>query len=173
MCLLLSACSDIKVRPQEDIYFSISPFIDNLANELENKNAALSKQALLNGKQDSSLIQNVNWENELSIFKEAEINKTAYKGKIAVDSNVNKLGQQVLNYKTDDKKIRVKSLSVTKDQNGNIQHIEIKMATKNTLYHSVQHLELFPDRGFNVSGAQNIIQLSADTFSLEGRFIFE
>ena len=167
--IVLTACNDIKVKPEEKIYFSISPYIDTLVQELEHKNTGLKKAAQLNNSVDTNYTRDVNWENELSIFKEAEINKSSYHGKFDVDTT-SRNGQQIITYTTEDKKIRTKYLEVTK-KNGKVSSIVIRLKTDNTLYSSTQDLELIPNKGFSVEGMQNIASLSVDSFRLEGVFV--
>lgn len=167
--IVFTACSDIKVKPEEKIYFSISPFIDSLVVDLEQNKTGLKKTAYLNKSKDSSTTQKVDWGKELEIFKEAEINKSSYRGKFIVDSTLSN-DQKIITYSTDDKKIRAKYLKVT-SENGNISSIVIKLKTDNALYSSTQNLELTPNKGFSVEGMQNIAQLNVDSFKLIGVFV--
>ncbi len=167
--IVFTACNDIKVKPEEKIYFSISPYIDTLTKDLSQNGTGLKKFARLNKSVDSTFTKTVNWENELSIFKEAEINKSSYRGKFKVDSTFSN-GQQIITYTTDDKKIRAKFLKLTKE-NGSIISIEVKLRTNNTLYTSAQDLVLIPGKSFSVDGMQNIAQLNVDSFRLEGVFV--
>lgn len=168
--IVFTACNDIKVKTQEKFYFSISPYIDQLVSELEQGETGLKKTAYLNDRKDSSFSESVNWESELSIFKEAEINKSAYRDKFEVDTTVNS-DQNIITYKTTDKKIRVKFLRVTKNKSGEISSIEVNLKTDNTLYSSSQNLKLIPGKGFSVEGMQNIAQVSLDWFRLDGVFV--
>lgn len=167
--IVFTSCNDIKVKPEEKIYFSISPFIDSLVVDLEQNKTGLKKTAYLNKSKDSSTTQKVDWGKELEIFKEAEINKSSYRGKFIVDSTLSN-DQKIITYSTDDKKIRAKYLKVT-SENGNISNIVIKLKTDNALYSSTQNLELTPNKGFSVEGMQNIAQLYVDSFKLIGVFV--
>lgn len=171
--ILFEACTDVKVIPQEKIYFSISSYIDQLSLKLDSNHVALQKSALLNGETDTSLLKQVNWIKELSIFKEGEINKSAYKGKFEVDSNVISKGEKEVTYRTSDKDIRAKLLQVRYKEDNSIAFIKIRLTSKNTLYESIQELELYPESGFSVEGYQSIIQFREDTFYLKGKFVFD
>lgn len=166
------SCSDIEVNTNEKIHFSISPFIKQLAKELETKNVQLLKKANLNGETDSSLVQELNWEEELSIFEEAEINKSAYIGKFTIDSLFIDSGELEINYTTDDPKIRIKELKLLQNNAGKLERIEIRFLTNNSLYKSEQYLELLPKEGFHLNGTQKIMLFEADSFSLRGDFIY-
>jgi hypothetical protein len=105
-----------------------------------------------------------NWDDELSLFTDADINKPAFKNSYkAVDED------GLLVYKARDKDLKVQEL-IIKRVGQNIKYILIYTRVENLLYKTTQKLTYFPDSVYRIETVQHVRLLGTNTYFIEGKF---
>ena len=178
------------VQPDQDgsgsRYFSMDSLIDNQVAQLMLLKPELRKEAILDDNNEDIQLQldSLGWENELKIFREANIDKPAYYGSYIVkraekDTNSNLLFDEYLASEPD--KVHVQSMRVYYlDHNKAMKKVLIIIEDKNELFESERNLlMIFDDRGGNavlstyqVQGKQRFKLNDSVTYQVNGTLIF-
>lgn len=145
-------------------YFDIKGYFEKEALRLSRMNPLLSKTVAVNELGETKKIRITDWAKELSAFSDADINRSAWRGLF----NKKSTGQEEV-YISDDKKVPVKELMITK-RNGQVYGIRILIKYSNILYNSADTLSYFPDSLYQVKKKQQIKLLDEKNYSITGRF---
>ncbi|MNT73709.1 hypothetical protein D3C72_2124500 [compost metagenome] len=119
---------------------------------------------MVNESSETKNIRVADWAKELSVFSEADINRSAWKGLFHIEKNKE---QEV--YSSDDKKVPVKEVLITKT-GGKVQGIKILIRTSNMLYSSADTLSYYPDSLYQIKKKQEIRLLSEKNYIITGKF---
>ncbi|UKT62443.1 hypothetical protein [Pedobacter mucosus] len=145
------------------LYFDIKGFFKNEINRLQRLKPSVDKTVSINGSIENKKIVIQDWNKELAIFLNADINKTSWKGSFTTYRK-----NESAIYKSASKKIPVKKISVVKE-NSIIKKIEILIAYKNILYQSNDTLIYYPDSLYEIKKEQDIRFLKKKKFVIVGK----
>ncbi len=142
ICFFTFACQQkYKKEPENRPFFSLKTFFEKEARALNKKKPRIDKRFIHNDiiQQKSIVIEN--WEDELEIFRNADINKTAWEKNYHTDS-LQKGAYTYINYKTSSD-LPIQSIEIVKRKE---KIIEIKIArlVNNLLYHASEKLSYSP-----------------------------
>ncbi len=113
----------------------------------------------------------INWEEELNAFKEADINRPAWRGEFKVDS-IFLERVYIITYKTENAEIPVKNVVVTIDkETRQCLQVTVDKQTKNFLYSSDQSLFFTTGEGYMMKGKLSVNFLFDSEYSIESEFI--
>jgi 2-hydroxy-3-keto-5-methylthiopentenyl-1-phosphate phosphatase len=142
------------------VYFDIKGYFEKEISRLQKLNPVVNKIVSVNGAVESKSSKIADWSKELTIFVNADINKTSWKGSFkTVKQNETEV------YTSDSKKIPIKKISVT--QHGQqVDKIEIIIDNKNILYQSQDTLTYCPDSLYSIKKQQKIRLLKDKKYSV-------
>jgi 2-hydroxy-3-keto-5-methylthiopentenyl-1-phosphate phosphatase len=142
------------------VYFDIKGYFEKEISRLQKLNPVVNKTVSVNGAVESKSSKIADWSKELTIFVNADINKTSWKGSFkTVKQNETEV------YTSDSKKIPIKKISVT--QHGQqVDKIEIIIDNKNILYQSQDTLTYCPDSLYSIKKQQKIRLLKDKKYSV-------
>ncbi len=166
-CILLFLAACGKTTPPQEAskkYFDLKGYFQQEVTRLNQTKPLVHKTVKVNGETETKQIQIADWNKELTIFIDADINKSAWQGSF----NVEKTPQQEL-YTTNDDKILVKQLKISFDQD-HVRAIQIILNTRNYLYHSTDTLNYRPDSLYEIIKTQQIKLLSEKKYAIKGMF---
>lgn len=146
------------------LYFDIKGYFEKEASRLKKTNPTIIKQVSIGGTSETKTIKINDWNNEFSIFEDADINKASWRGSF----KLKKTSQSEL-YTSSNKKIKVKSVLIRKEQNA-IKKIEIIISIKNILYTSADTLSYYPDSLYEIKKQQKIKLLKLKQYQVSGKF---
>jgi len=170
--IFFSACVD---TPTSDKSIVEKPFFDlkgyftqEIERLAEKKN--VTKKAFYNGKEESKLIENPNFENELIIFSSADINRTAWLDKYSVDSTFNKEKKlTAIDYVSLEEQLKTKSIHV-EFVNKAVSSIEIITEGSSAIAQTENHLKYSPTKGYSIKSSQNVKFISKNDINIEVLF---
>jgi 2-hydroxy-3-keto-5-methylthiopentenyl-1-phosphate phosphatase len=142
------------------VYFDIKGYFEKEISRLQKLNPVVNKTVSVNGAVESKSSKIADWSKELTIFVNADINKTSWKGSFkTVKQNETEV------YTSDSKKIPIKKISVT--QHGHqVDKIEIIIDNKNILYQSQDTLTYCPGSLYSIKKQQKIRLLKDKKYSV-------
>ena len=146
-------------------YFDLKGYMAKEAERLNTEKPEILKTVMVNAAAESKKMKISDWAKEMSVFSDADINKSAWQGMFKV---VRKSNEDI--YSTSDDKIPVKSLVVT-HHNGRVKSIKVLLNTTNILYSSNDTLSYFPDSLYEIQKTQHIKLLSEKNYRISGLFI--
>jgi hypothetical protein len=140
---LLQACGEPQVAQLVHVnkYFDLESYLKNQADYLSEASVVVNKQLRLNGEQENQRLQKVDWDKEFAFFKEADINKSAWRNSFSVDSLVDSTaGKRSVVYTSIDESINVEWLKLNYDPGKRLTSIEARVAGKNMLYSTGRYM---------------------------------
>ncbi|NNF22486.1 MAG: hypothetical protein HKN67_11125 [Saprospiraceae bacterium] len=170
----------------ETNYFSLDSLVDAQIAELIRLSPGLEKQAFLDSVTEQTILQldSAGWENELKVFREANIDKPAFYGSYTVnmkkeDAYSNLLYDEYL--ASDSAKLSVKSLRIYYlEKKALIKKFEVVLNDKNELFESDRQLKMiFEDResgsllsSYHVKGSQRLKLNEVVTYEVSSNLVY-
>lgn len=151
--LLFAGCSSSNQQNNSSgvkAFFDLNGYITSEIDRLSDK--SISKEIKIDGKLETLKIDDVNWEKELAVFFESDINKDAWVNEFSKEEK-----RGVTSYTTENKNIVTKKLQIVKDSNGDVNKIFITREKENLLYKSVERISYRPTFGFQILADRKII----------------
>ena len=167
--LFITSCSNRKPAPIKQNYFSIHNFFTEEAQQLTTLKVKLKKVNQLNSNHDSSIISTPDWEKELSLFTDADINKPAWKNSFKIDS-VFQDSILMINYRTNEKNISIHQVEIS-CLNNKVQKIHIVKEAVNLVYSESQELWYVAQQGFRINGKQKVLGFFETNYSIAATFV--
>jgi len=157
------ACKpDVKDTGQSLKYFDISDYFTKDAIRLTNENRMVFKTVIHNRDTESKKVHIADWGLELSLFKEADINRPAWKNSYKVIDE-----DSTLIYMAKYPELKMREMIVKKGK-GKIKWILIYNKTKNILYQSTEKLSYFPDSLYSIKKDQRVRLTGNNRYRIQG-----
>ena len=148
----------------ELLYFDLKGYFGKEIIRLRNAKVKVDKTVSINGISEKKSLLITDWDKELAIFVNADINKTSWKGSFKVSRQ-----NGVESYTANSKKIPVKKVSIA-HKDSRISKIEIIVNNKNILYQSIDTLTYYPDQLYQIKKQQKIRLLAPKEYSIFAKF---
>jgi len=164
--LFFGSCNPAEPKKQSSAltYFDIKGYFVKEAKRLKSLNPEIDKTVMVNQSAEHKKLKIADWQKELSIFSDADINKSAWQGLFRLHQE-----EGAKTYLSDNEKVPVKSLHISY-KNGKIYGIEILISNANSLYTSNDTLSYFPDSLYQVKKTQHITLLKEKSYKIIGEF---
>jgi hypothetical protein len=159
-----SACKpDVKESGASLKYFDIDGYFTKNIARLNKLNKPVLKTVTHNTASESKTVHISDWGLELSLFKDADINRPAWKNSYTM---LDEDGLVVYRAKYPELKMRQ---MLIKKENGKVKWIIIYNKTpKNILYQTIEKLTFFPDSLYIIDKVQRVRLLGANTYEIKG-----
>ena len=134
-----------------------------------NDKISLTKILSLNGETDTLYVQQPDFELELDVFINADINKPALSDKYSVDSIFRSDKLYKITYTAKDEKLKTRKLSVRFDSQNKVVNVDIRLVNGSPITKNVQHLIYRPNNGYVIKNEQYFMG-DKDEIMVEGFF---
>lgn len=168
----LASCSEtpVNVKPGDKKYFDLKGYFDGEAKRLAGL-PKVKKIATVDGQREERIIDSLDFEEELKIFSNADINRAAWSDKYAIDSVFNEQQQLTqLNYTSNDKDLRTQKISIDFNENG-VSKIFIENSSSSAVADTKQLLTYQPEAGYTIESHQKVSMTDDNTFLVEVQFL--
>lgn len=165
-CVFFSSCSEPEVKPSQKQYIDLKGIIESEILKLNKAKARVNKTVTHNGQHESLSNTPVKWEDELALFIESDINKSAWQGRYKVTKKSGSTEFQSL-----DSSLRTKTIVIRYNQNKKPVYIQIKNHTDNNLYKTSEILTFIPDSVYTIIKDQKVILLGKNRFKITGKIV--
>lgn len=165
LIVLLSSCSNNPKASDTKVYFDIRSFFESEATRLKKTNPFIEKQVMQNVDQEIKRLRIQDWNNELNLFIESDINKPSWRKSYAISNTRNETV-----YTAMEDKLRTRKVVIEKSIRGEVIHIYIQNHTQNLLYTSSETLNYYPDSLYQISKQQEVRLLGTNNYSISGKF---
>jgi len=152
LLVFLAACGtreDSKNVPGR--YFDVRGYFKKEATRLQKQNPTIEKTVSQNTELEKKQLRITNWETELELFSESDINKPAWKNSYLIK----KSGSEV-EYISTDNQLRTRKISIHYSEKGTVDRITILNKASNLLYTSTEKLSYYPDSLYTINKKQNV-----------------
>jgi len=153
----------------QDNFFSFIKYFNNQAKELADHQTKMKKKIQKSGKTEEQLLQQPDWERELKIFMDADLNKKAWAGLYRIDTMETDSGITAV-YLATDSAVQIKRAAVLSSGN-QVQSIEINGRFTNFYYESAWNLYYRPDSGYHITGDQAILFGKRNSYEIDVQFV--
>lgn len=168
--VVFSCSNNGKVNNQpSSSFFSMIDFMEDEKNWMVNDKISLIKILSLNGETDTIYVEQPDFELELDVFINADINKPALSDKYSVDSIFRSEKLYKITYTAKDEKLKTRKLSVRFDDQNKVVNIDIRLFNGSPITKNVQHLIYRPNYGYVIKNEQYFMG-DKDVIKVEGFF---
>lgn len=173
---LLVACNGPAKQAQlPNVYYGVGEFVKAQITTLSQRKPTVQKALDIAGKKEIQTTNAVNWNRELELFMQADINKPAFRNSYLISRPDSLTYQYQLKpgEKETVQSLQVRLDSVTRQP----RQIRALLTTENPLYHSERHILLesgFDQRHhwqiqhYSMNGFQQLTFFDKNEFSVEG-----
>ena len=134
-------------------FFDLAAYVDAEVTRLTDRGVRAEKTITLNGITETQPDRAINYETDLRLFREADINKPAWADKYTASSEELSGNHRTTIYRALDSSLVVRRLLVEEDQ-GEVVRIEIDRKTGTVLSDGRHRLMYQPARGYSVTTRQ-------------------
>ncbi len=175
MVLLLNACqssaeqSESPVEEMPSVFFDIKGYFAQEQKRLNQAQPDVTKKVAINGEIEQKQIDSLNFDRELKVFIQSDINRPDWVGKYRIDSvwQNNKLSE--LHYQALDDKLRTRQIDIIFND-GEVSKIFIENGGTNIVAGSEQELTYLPGQGYTIKSRQYTALSKDKELSIEVRF---
>ncbi len=156
-------------------YFDLKGFITSEIEQLEALDPKVSKKVIVNEEEEHQVLQNINWEKELSPFADADINKPVlvkmYDADTIFTDRERTLYSQIT-YVAKDDKLATKEMVISFIRNTGMPFkITIAIQRNNFLFRTKQNLELYAGHSYRIQTNQKILGIKESEFIVEAEIL--
>ncbi|NLR91291.1 MULTISPECIES: hypothetical protein [Flammeovirga] len=169
---LLTNCSQLETFDKQDqvYYFDLKEIIENTSTALASSSAKVNKEVEYDGKKNVISSDEIDWENELEIFAEADINRPIFKDSYAVIKK-EEGKNHITRYEASGPRESVRWLELKKNTEGKILNVSFKIRTDNSLFETEKNGELVFDENemlqrYTLKGSQSIVILGDKNYEI-------
>ncbi|GAB3986384.1 hypothetical protein GCM10028807_03690 [Spirosoma daeguense] len=175
--VFISSCTNPAQQNQTPVYYDVVSFVKGQMAALSAHKPLVNKTVSINNDRNQQQTRAINWERELELFVQADINKPALRSSYTILRPDSLTYQYVV--KGDENHLAVRSLTVALDSlTRQPRRIEAVMQTSNPLYTSERHLVLesglasgreWRVKRYTLSGYQKLPYFDKNEFLVEGQ----
>ena len=137
--------------PATNRYFSLIDFFGGEVDRLTKMAPTVNKTVVRNGASEEQRVKIDDWENELALFMDSDINKPAWRESYRIDST-----EYTLTYTSVDPELRTQKITIQKNESGLVTHIAIQNHTDNMLYQTAEKLDYYTDSLYQIDKQQQV-----------------
>lgn len=167
--LFLAACTNSENKIQSKNYYDLAGLLNQQITELSAKKPLVEKTVAVKDKNERIETKDIDWNKELELFLQADLNKQSYQSAYTIDVKDKKLSYTL----KEGTKMPVKQLIIELDANDLPKHVEASMNTSNYLYESDKKLSAdFANnklKNYKIEGYQQLFIGEKKPFSVEGK----
>jgi len=173
IAIVLNGCqnnSNTTSNSSNNPFFDLEAFFEAEAAFLNEKGMQLHKVIEHNKQQEEQTTAVADWNNELRLFKESNINKPSWRDKYQLDSTDMGNGLTLLQYKALDDALVTRMIDIKKANNA-IHSIVIVNSNNNVIYESQQYLTYIPRKSYSIKQTQEVTLFEKDEYNIEAKYI--
>lgn len=164
--LACTACETAPPPSKPSAYFSLAGLVDAQVAQLKAAKPTVQRQLETNGQNHQNITANIDWEKELALFKEADINKPVLQGAYQVEQR-----DSVRRYLLTNPKFPVKEMRIVGPEAAP-NEVQVWFEEENSLYKLHRRLWLqFAGgrlRQYRIEGFQQMLLSDSTHYRLEG-----
>lgn len=162
------SCSNPGNISQKPIYFAWKQFLETEIKRLQASKAIIRKSIILNGKKEEKTLSQVDFEHELSLFFNADLNKSAYATSYDNLSENNLIWYSLKK----DENLKVKKVLIKLDLAEVPEDLELIVEEKNILFSTEKKLHMHFVEGklasYSIDGTQQLAWLAPTSYKMLG-----
>ncbi|MCP3933508.1 MAG: hypothetical protein GY705_30940 [Bacteroidetes bacterium] len=139
------------------LFFDLSGYFEKEISRLSDLQPVLKKRSSINDKTEEKQIKETNFERELAVFKNGDINRTAWMDKYSSDTTFSTQGKlSRIEYKAKEDKLKTKRIFI-EFQKDKVHSVTIESQSENIISKFKQQLTYSPEKGYSILSEQDIL----------------
>lgn len=168
-CQLLNPSAP-KNTKRQIYFFDLAGFFNQEAIRLTKSKVKGEKELSFNAKKGHLPSAKLDFEKELAVFVNSDINKLSWRDKYQADTLYdNEHLLQKIQYKALDEQLKTRTVIIEYAQ-GKVVKIEIRNRLKSIIAQSEEKLTYEPVKGYSINGLQQMILAGKNTMEVDVRF---
>ena len=171
--LLTSCIKPEEVGQGEELskeYYDLKGLLNEQQQMLEEQRPNLQKTTLVGDKEEVVNPEEINWQKELKLFQELDINKPVLLRSYSIDTVAQEQGQ-LLQYEAKNDDLKVRRLEVQLDEEGKAVKVRGAVREENPIYLSERELQIEVEEGkivrYSLKGFQKVTTQDTTTYQME------
>ncbi len=173
--ILLSTLGCLSDQTQQQLdaepYFDLEGFMQGEIARLDSIAPVVRKTILLNGEEEIKELNEIDFERELNIFLESDINRPAWVGKYTSDTLYSDSSTYQVTYQSLDSTLQTRQLTIVFGQEAAVREVRIQQHTNTILSEGDQYLTYLVDRYYEISTDQSIRTTEGIHSTIRGEFL--
>jgi len=165
LALLLSlvSCKPPDVRQNKSSYFNLNAYFAVQSQKFAKANFSVLKTVSRNGEAETKKVKIANWQGELSVFSESDINKPAWRNsyKTTVSGNF-------IIYKATEPDLKTREI-ILKKENDHLIYLMVFNVVTNSLFQTREKLTFYPDSLYLIQRKQHVRFLGTNDYLIQGK----
>lgn len=152
------------------VFFDIKTYFQSEIIRLNQQKPKVTKKVVLQGEKDQIEVEIEDFQKELQIFLNSDINKLAWQEKYQADTTFEGNAMDFIRYEALDTTLRTKLVEIAFEA-GQIQQIHIANSTESIVMQTKQDLIYRPESGYSIQSDQKTIFSEQKTLQLDASFV--
>ena len=167
----LTSCEELanQTLPNDVVFFDLKKFMSQEITRLNKLKPKVNKTTRVNNNTETKDLKIENFESELKIFMEADINKLAWIDKYDVDTTYTNNQLSSLDYNANKKKLTTRHLRV-EYKNGKVSKIEVLTQASSIVTDVEKQLIYEPDLRYSILSKQKTTGIAGNEIEIIGKF---
>lgn len=167
----LGACSQSEpsTSKEETVFFDIKGYFAEQAKLLNNEQVGVRKMVKIGDSEEVHEMDSLNYEEELKLFANADINRPSWQSKYSVDSSFTQRKLSELHYAAQDDELKTREIRIQFKEEV-VSAIEIINHTESTIAETNQRLSYIPNSGYSIRNEQKLIASPQKIVMIDVRF---
>lgn len=133
-------------------FFNLKAYFNQEAERLNAADLKIEKLITIDEEEERIETQNIEWEKELKIFSDSDINRKDWLHKYTIDS-IETGENLIIKYTATNPKLKTRMLSISFNK-GEVQKVDIQKGVKSVVNKTEEQLSYFPEKGFTFNRKQ-------------------
>ena len=170
-----SACQSPPQEPQgvakvsAPVFFDLKGYMSQQIDGLKTSKPRVKKRVSINGKNEEQILDNINFEEELAIFVNSDINKPAWSDKYEKDSSFSGGQLQNIRYIAKEENLKTQLMQVS-FAGGKVSKIELKNRASAAIVTAEETMIYTAGKGYSIIYKEIPVLAEAKNFSVEAVF---
>jgi len=147
-------------------FFDLKTYFQQESESLTAKKPQLRKRLEIDGRIEEQTLDSVDFNEELRLFAEADINRPAWLDKYAVDSLLQNDRLSRLTYRALEADLKTRELQID-FLDGKVNEIHIQKKFDTAIANTDQKLAYFPGKGYSIENRQKTVLQDPQVFRVE------
>ena len=169
MLVALSGCQQEKVQDLPSTYFDNPAFFESEILRLSSTKTGAIKQLKAGDNSGQTRVLNVDWKSELEIFKQIDLNKSVYSGKLKPTITKN-TKEEITSLDRIGEHINIVNYTISRDSASKILWLEAKKKDVSIFTETTTNWRYVPDSGYSIHGEEKIKGLITNSFEVNSVF---
>ena len=173
--LVMVSCESTTDQIGGKTYYDLRGFVENQTKILKDTKPLVYKKLLVNNKSEVIRLKISDWEKELELFKQLDLNKPAFKTSYEMKESKFTDSTAIEYTLKSSEKAPVKVLKIVLGKNKELKTLWAKVQQANNLYHSDKTLFIIVDKSlikrYVITGYQQLKYFEKKPFSVDGELI--